>query len=230
MVVTIHQPEHLPWLGFCHKATLADVFVLLDVVQFRKNYFQNRNRILGPHGPMWVTVPVRLQGHTQKTIAEMEIHNAVPWARKWWGSLRHAYGHTPYFDAHARFFESVASRVWTHLADLNLAIIEYLFDALGIRCRLVRASTLPVAGARSTLLLDICARLGASVYLAGQHGRDYLDISIFEARGIAVRYHSFRHPTYPQGRGGPFVPNLSVIDLLFRCGPESGAILRGAAP
>jgi len=229
MVVTIHQPEHLPWLGFCHKATLADVLVLLDVVQFRKNYFQNRNRILGPNGPMWVTVPVLLRGHTRRTIAEMEIHNGVPWAQTWWRSLLHAYRRAPYFEAHAPFFESVAGRSWTRLADLNVAIIEYLFDALEIRCRLVRASSLPVAGARSELLLDICARLGASTYLAGQHGRDYLDESIFAARSIGVRHHAFTHPTYPQAPGAPFVSNLSVVDLLFRCGPKSGAILRGAA-
>jgi hypothetical protein len=229
VVVTIHQPEHLPWLGFCHKATLADVFVLLDVVQFRKNYFQNRNRILGPNGPMWLTVPVLLRGHTRKTIAEMEIHNGVPWSQKWWRSLRHAYGGAPYFDAHAAFFESVAARRWTRLADLNVALIEYLFDALQVRCRLVRASALSVAGARSELLLDICARLGASAYLAGQHGRDYLDESLFDARGIEVRYHAFAHPSYPQKHGGPFVSHLSVVDLLFQCGPNSSAILRGTA-
>jgi hypothetical protein len=46
LIVAIHQPEHLPWLGFFNKIDQADLFVLLDVVQFRKNYFQNRNRIL----------------------------------------------------------------------------------------------------------------------------------------------------------------------------------------
>ncbi len=51
MIVTIHQPEHMPWLGFCHKASQADVMVLLDVVQYRTNYFQHRNRIVGPNGP-----------------------------------------------------------------------------------------------------------------------------------------------------------------------------------
>ena len=228
MIVTIHQPEHLPWLGFCHKAAQADVLVLLDNVQYRKNYFQNRNRILSTSGPAWLTVPVLLRGHTERTIAQTEIHNGVPWARKWWLSLAHAYRAAPFFDAHAPFFEAVAAREWRLLADLNEAIIRYLFDALEIRCALMRASVLPVAGARSALLADICRQLGASTYLAGRHGRDYLDGALFERAGIAVRDHAFAHPTYSQGRGDAFVPNLSVVDLLFQCGPQSRAILTGA--
>lgn len=46
MVVAIHQPEHLPWLGFFNKMANADEFVILDNVQYRKRYFQNRNKIL----------------------------------------------------------------------------------------------------------------------------------------------------------------------------------------
>ena len=229
MIVTIHQPEHMPWLGFCHKATQADVLVLLDSVQFRKNYFQNRNRILSPAGPAWLTVPVLLRGHTERTIAETLVHDGIPWARKWWLSLYHAYRAAPFFAAHAPFFEDVAARPWQRLADLNETIIRYLFDALEIRCELLRASALPVAGARSALLLDICRHLGATTYLAGRHGRDYLDGALFEAAGIAVRDHAFEHPTYPQVRGDAFVPNLSVVDLLFQCGPQSRAILAGAS-
>ena len=45
MIVTVHQPEHLPWLGFFDKMRQADVFVLLDTTQFAKDDFQNRNRI-----------------------------------------------------------------------------------------------------------------------------------------------------------------------------------------
>jgi len=59
MIVTIHQPEHLPWLGLFDKIRRADLFVILDCVQFRKNYFQNRNRIRTESGWTWITVPVR---------------------------------------------------------------------------------------------------------------------------------------------------------------------------
>jgi hypothetical protein len=228
VVVTIHQPEHLPWLGFCHKAAQADLFVLLDVVQFRKNYFQNRNRILGPNGPMWVTVPVLLKGHTEKTIAEMEIHNGVPWAHKWWSSLEHSYGRQPHFRDYAAFFEGLTGQSWRYLADLNEAIIRFLLTSLEIGCPIVRASTLGVSGARSALLLDICRRVGAKTYLAGRHGRDYLDEALFADGGVAVRYHEFDHPVYDQG-SDTFVANLSSVDLLLRYGAESRQFVRSSA-
>lgn len=229
MVVTIHQPEHLPWFGFCHKAAQADVFVLLDNVQFRKNYFQNRNRILGPNGPLWITVPVLLKGHTKKTIREMEINNGVSWSEKWWKSLFYSYKSCKFFDEYAAFFESIPRRPWHYLAELNEAIIHYLFDALGLRCQILRASSLPVHGSRSALLRDICTYLGADVYLAGQYGRDYLDEALFQEKEIGVRYHAFTHPVYPQRDSREFVTNLSVVDLLFNCGPQSGEVIRSAA-
>jgi WbqC-like protein len=228
VIVTIHQPEHLPWLGFCDKAARADLLVLLDVVQFRKNYFQNRNRILGPNGPMWLTVPVLGKGHTASTIRDTEIHGDRRWAEKWWRSLDHAYRATPFFERHAPFLEEVSRRPWRYLADLNETLIHHLFDALDVSCKVIRASSLPVSGARSELLLDICRRTGAAEYLAGQHGRDYLDESIFAAAGIHVRYHEFAHPVYAQAGQDTFVSHLSCVDLLFRHGPESGERLRAA--
>ena len=226
MVVTIHQPEHLPWLGFCHKASQADLFVLLDNVQYRKNYFQNRNRILGVNGPMWVTVPVLSRGHTESTILDMRIDNTGPWLKKWWKSLYFTYKNAPFFEPDAAFFEDLSRRTWTSLVEFNVTILSHVLEAFEIRCPVVRASTLPVSGTRSDLLLDICRHVGATTYLAGQSGRDYLREDLFTAAGLAVRYHAFTHPVYPQGRNGAFVPFLSSVDLLWTCGPESARILR----
>lgn len=228
MIVTVHQPEHMPYLGFCHKASLADVLVLLDVVQYRKNYFQNRNRILGGNGPMWLTVPVHVPGHMDKVIGDMEIDHDQKWAPRWWKSLYFSYKNTPYFDEHAPFFSSLIEQPILRLADLNERIIRYLFEALGIGCRVVRASDLTVSGTRSALLAEICGQLGAGSYLAGQSGKDYLDESLFAARGIAVAHHEFHHPVYDQGRSD-FVPYLSVVDLLFRQGPASLGVITSAS-
>jgi hypothetical protein len=78
-VLAAHQPQYLPWLGFFDKLAQADVFVLLDTVQFKKNEWQNRNRIKGPTGPQWLTVPVRHR--FPQTIAEVEVPPDDPWSR-----------------------------------------------------------------------------------------------------------------------------------------------------
>ena len=58
MIVAIHQPQYLPWIGYFEKMDRTDAFVLLDTVQFKKNEWQNRNRIKTPEGWQWLTVPV----------------------------------------------------------------------------------------------------------------------------------------------------------------------------
>src|SRR5205823_11747690 len=89
MLVTIHQPEHLPWLGFIDKARQADLLVLLDDVQFRKNYFQNRNRVRAAGGPVWVTVPVLTKGNADQEIREVQINSegSPRWREKYWGTI-----------------------------------------------------------------------------------------------------------------------------------------------
>jgi len=226
-IVTIHQPEHLPWLGFFSKLDAADLMVSLDVVPFRKNYFQNRNRVLGPDGgACWLTVPVRLDGHLHGQIRTVPIAEDGRWRRKHLGTLEHRYRRHPYFGEVFDRIAPILEADWDGIADLNHALIDVLKDALGITTPIVRASDLDVAGSRSELLAAICQRVGAEVYLSGPSGRDYLDPAPFEAAGVRIAYHDYEHPVYQQRGSDGFVSHLSVLDLLFNCGPESMEILR----
>lgn len=223
MRVTIHQPEHLPWLGFFHKMAECDVYVLLDSVQFTKNNYQNRNRLIDPNGTVfWSSVPVRMAGHTGKRIADMEFDNTQPWQRKTWARIVSAYCRHPYFSALAPELEAIYMGSHPLLIDLNLALIEFFRRQLGIHVPMVRSSTLEVTGNRSALLLSICQNLGADTYLSGPSGREYLDTPLFEAGGVALEYHAFKHPTYV---APIFQPYLSTLDLLFNHGPASRGIL-----
>jgi len=223
MRLTIHQPEHLPWLGFFHKMADCDVYVLLDSVQFTKNNYQNRNRLIDQNGTVfWSTVPVRIAGHTNKRIVDMEFDTTQPWPRKTWARIAGAYRRHPYFNVLAPELESIFMGGHTRLVDLNLDLIEFFRRQLGICVPMVRSSTLDVEGNRSELLLSICKTLGADTYLSGPSGRDYLDTALFSAADIALDYHAFKHPTY----SAPiFQPYLSTLDLLFNHGPKSREIL-----
>jgi hypothetical protein len=228
MIVAIHQPEHLPWLGFFDKARLADTFVLLDHVQYRRRYFQNRNRVYGPTGAQWITVPVVVKGRYTQAIDEVEIDNAgnPQWAEQCWSRLLHAYAKSPYFAEYRDWFETLYATPWTRLVDFNLAIIRRLLDALGVDVTLVRSSELGVGGQKSDLMLEICRRLGGRAYLSGISGRDYLDRARFRDAGIELHFQEFHHPVYRQRRE-PFLPCMSAVDLLFNHGSASAQILRG---
>ena len=77
MHVTIHQPQFLPWLGYLDKIDQADLFIALDSVQFKKNEWQNRNRIRTADGCQWVTVPVL--HHFGQLVKDVRINQAVAW-------------------------------------------------------------------------------------------------------------------------------------------------------
>jgi len=221
VIVTIHQPEHLPWLGFIDKMRQADVFVLLDTTQFAKDDFQNRNRIKTRDGPTWLTVPVFKKGKSEQLIEDVEICNQRNWRNRCWSLIYQNYKDAPYFEDYAPFFEELYGRRWTELATLNEVIIEYLRDQFARGTELVKASDLDVyVTGPTTVNLTIAERVGANTYLSGRYGREYLDETAFADRGIEVRYQDFEHPVYPQLWGG-FVPRMSSIDLLFNCGKQS---------
>lgn len=224
MVLTAHQPLYLPWLGLFHKVAMSDAFCLFDATQYDDNDFQNRNRIKGPNGVMWLTVPVKAKDHHRLQITEIEIVEQDVWRRKHWKSLVWAYGKAPYFSRYADFFEETYRRSWRSLVELDIHLLTALFEILGLPKDFKRTSQLPCGGAKSEAILLMCRALNASVYVFGVKGREYADRAAFEAAGIGVAFQSYRHPVYPQ-QFGPFVPNLSVVDLLFNCGPNSLEIL-----
>lgn len=189
MRVTIHQPEHLPWIGYFDKMSKADVYVYLDNVQFRKNYFQNRNRI--PSG--WLTVPVTIKGHTKSTIKDIKINSATNWREKYWDKLKQCYEKTPYWNDHKDKLSRIISTKYDHLVELNYALIDLFRDCFAIRTPYAYASELGVSGESSKLLLDICKHFDATTYLSGPSGKDYLDTELFRSNGVGVDFHEFPH-------------------------------------
>jgi len=220
-VVAIHQPNYLPWIGFFHKLARADVFVSLDSVQFNPRSYTNRCQIRGPGGPLLLTVPVGREGRF-RPIDQVRIVDQDRWAEKHYLSFERNYRRAPYWAEHGRFLhELYVERRWERLADLNEAAIRYVMGYLGLRCQLVRASELGVEGQSTELLLKLTRAVDGTVYLSGPTGRQYIDEARFAEEGVGLVYHAFVHPTYPQHRAPPFVPNLSVFDLLLNLGPES---------
>ncbi len=223
MIITIHQPEHLPWLGFLNKASKADTFVILDSVQFEKNYFQNRNRIMGTNGVQWIGIPVSLSGHMNATIAETLISNVdKKWKEKYLRTIKMSYSKYPYFNEVYPLIEDCINMDTRYLCDINIEIIKRLFEKLDINCEIIKSSEIGVTGLKSDLILDICKKMKADSYIAGPSGRDYLKVEDFENNNIKVYYNDFNHPEYNQKRGDNFISHLSSIDLFMNSGFTEG--------
>ncbi len=224
MIVTIHQPEHLPWLGFFNKMGNADEMIILDNVQYRKRYFQNRNKILVNGVEKYISVPVKIDRYRDKTIAEMEIYTdkEVPWKSKYLKTIEYNYKRHPYFHTYFPFFEDLLGKNIVSLYEFNMQIINYFAKELKIDVKLRKASELTPLGSKSDLILDIAKRANADVYLSGPSGRDYMKLDKYAREKVEVWFNDFIHPTYEQKGGRKFVSHLSTLDMLMNVGSEQG--------
>jgi hypothetical protein len=228
MIIACQQPYFMPWPGFFAKALQADLMVLLDDVQFPLgSSWVSRNRIKTKDGQLWLSVPVLRKYRSYQKIRQVEIFNERGWGQKFSQRLAFAYHHAPYFEDHRPFFDTIFTKHWTRLVDLNLAILDYLRNELALQTPFQLSSELGVASTGSRLLVEICQKTKADVYLSSTSGRKYIDESIFRPAGIEVSYFAYHSPTYPQ-LWGPFLPNLSIVDLLFNCGPKSRQIIENS--
>jgi len=219
MRLAAHQPQYLPWLGFFDKMDRVDRFVLIDTVQYKKNEWQNRNRIRTAPGWQWLTVPVHYR--FPMTIREVEIDETGAWRRKHREALRIHHARCRYRDAVLPELDAIFDEPFPSLAALNLRVVRILARLLGVRTPLLLASDVPgLPEGADERLIALCRHFGASDYLAGQGGGAYMDPAAYAAAGVRVSFQSFRHPVYGQVYPG-FEANLSAIDLILNCGPGS---------
>lgn len=222
MIVAIHQPQYLPWLPYFDKADQADVFIHLDNVQFMRRGVQNRNAIKGAQGALWLTVPVSASRDT--LICDVRLAEN-PWRASHIRSIELHYRRAPYFA----LFEELRPLLeapWERLVDLNIAVTEWFFDQLGVRCRRVRASELGATGMKEDLMIALTRAVEGTIYLSGTGAAVYQQAENFTRVGIELRYQSYRGQPYPQlfPEAG-FVPDLSALDLLLNTGPGAREIL-----
>src|SRR6185503_8447932 len=203
MIVAVHQPHYMPWLGYLHRMAQADLFIVLDHVQFERRNYQNRTMIRMNGEPRWLTVPVEQRSQKER-IDEKLIDNAQHGTPRWWSSshfqtIRQAHRAAPFMSQYAPALRQVFDTRWTRLVELNAALLEFLRDAFAIRTRIVRSSELGVTGAKSELILNLCRAVRADALLVGLGGsRDYLDKAAFEREGVRLVQQQFNHPVYPQ--------------------------------
>lgn len=218
MIVSIHQPQYLPWLPYFLKIAESDVFILLDSVDFQKNGIQNRNQIKTAQGASWLTVPVKHQ--LGQKILDIEINNSVDWRKKHWNTIFQNYGKASSFKAYLSDLESLYSQEWNSLVEINIRILEMLLRWMKIPTKIVRSSQMNAKGKASELVLNLCLEAGATSYISGTGGKNYLDEDAFKSAGIIINYNSPALPSlYPQmhTKAG-FLNDLSALDILLNCG------------
>jgi hypothetical protein len=229
------QPTFLPWSGYFALIDAADVFIFLDDFQFQRRSWHHRNRIFAAPGrPAWITVPV---AHTHsETRASIDCIPPVldtGFRKTFLGMLHHGYARSEHLEevmpSVCRWLESD----WANLADLNISFIELTLGLLGIQTATLRSSELGSQGRRSARLAELLHRVGAKRYLAAAGSREYMtEDDVFPLADIVTYFQVYQPVDYPQLGADPFVPYLSVLDLLLQTGPGRalGVIRAGSRP
>ena len=223
--IAIMQPTYLPWIGYFDLIDYVDCFVFLDSVQFNKRSWQQRNRIKGAKGVIWLTVPVISKGRREQKIIEVEIDLTRQFQAKHLKTIANCYSKAPFFSQYIDELSAIFNKSHYWLAELNIELIQWFSKELGISTQTLRSSDLDVAGQKTELLVNICEALEADFYLSAEGSRDYIqENNLFEKKKIHLVYHDYKHPIYDQCYG-EFTPYLSTLDLLFNKGGESSLLL-----
>lgn len=221
-VVAIHQPNFLPWLGFFDKLARADVFVLLDDVQFPRTGAGtpvNRVKMMVASRPRWITAPIVRSGSATRQIRQVRIDDTQRWRTRMERTLRFNYARSPGFEVVFPLVRELLATPTTSLADFNEACIRRLAQALDLQTELVRSSSFDVSARGTMRLVALVDAVGGSTYLSGDGSESYLEGETFRRHGLEVVFQQFRHPEWPQ-RPPRTRAGLSIVDALMRCGLE----------
>jgi len=221
--VVVSQSMYFPWCGLLEQVRMGDVFVHYDDVQYARGFF-SRVQVKTEHGIKWLSVPLREQ-HRGQTIDECRIDNTTDWRRKHRDVLRQAYRNAPFLLEMLAVVDDVFAVDHESLGCLGRATILALTAAFGLaRPRFVHSADMNIGGCSSQRLRDITAALGGTVYLTGHGALNYLDHTIFEQRGIEVRYMDYTVGPWPQDHG-EFTPFVTALDALAHLGPAASTAL-----
>lgn len=227
--VVIHQPDFVPHLGFFDRFTKADLYVVLDHVQFvngSSRAWTHRDKVKTPQGEKWLTISTK-KAPRDTPINKIELSTSVDWRRKNIQLLESIYNEAEYFSEIMPEVKKLYLIECNSLSEFNIKSIEMLMDMLDVRVPFVLSSEMQLVSSKNELLISILEEVNASHYLSGTGARGYMDVEKFKAAGIEVIWQEYTHPVYPQLFGN-FIPQLSSLDLLFNCGiDKSREILKG---
>lgn len=222
-IVSIHQPNYIPWLGYFFKISQSDIFVFLDDVQYSNKGMHDFHYIKTPQGRFRLKIPVKANFGDQ--IIDVRLNNGINWRENHLKQIEVNYKKAQYFGSIFPDLESVYLGNDLSLSNLNSRLIKLISDKLGIRTKFVNSSDLNIKTSKEEKVIDIVSALDGTVYYSGTGAAAYQKDSDFTSRGIELRYSSFKPFKYPQF-WGEFESNVSVLDYLMHCGYDWENVLK----
>lgn len=222
-IVSAHQPAYLPWLGYFHKILLSDEFVVMDDVQYEKNSFINRNKILQNSNSVWLTIPVVTKEYKLKKIRDIKISNDK-WKRKHLMTVEQSYKKSRFYNEIMPLFETVLKQDSVYLTDYANDLLLAIVDYLEIDTKIIFANDLSLSSKKLDYVIELTQKVAGRIFVFGAQGKDYADEDILEKNNIAPYFQDYIHPVYEQNNQC-FEPYISIIDALFNNGKSTKEII-----
>jgi len=219
MILSGHQPNYWPYPGLIGKIMKSDKFIYVTKVQFEKKSWQKRNRIRTKDGWTYIQVPIITKGKYVQNICDVEIDNKMDWRQKHMRSISLVYGKAPYYKQYKDFIEDLYSKNWIYLSELDIYIMNFLIEELGIKTQIYYDKDFEFSGVKTDMLIDMCKQLDCDTYLSNIGSAAYVQVDEFVSNGKEHLYIDYKGTKYRQQYEG-FEPNLSILDMLLNCGKE----------
>jgi hypothetical protein len=219
--VAILQSNYIPWKGYFDIIAAVDEFILYCDVQFTKNDWRNRNLIKTAQGKKWLTIPVRVHSLHQN-IDEVTVVGRQ-WPASHWRIISDSYRAAPYFSHYKDVFEKLFLETDDHyLSKVNYRFLRAILKILRVTTKITWSKDYaPIPGRSTERVINLCRAAGATHYLSGPAGKDYIQPEQFAAAGIDLEYMDYAgYPEYPQ-LYAPFDHAVSIVDLILMCGPKA---------
>ena len=221
-IVSIHQPNFFPWLGYFNKIAKSNCFIFLDNVQYeRKNSgtWGNRVKFLIGGESKWITAPIQRNYKGTKKILNISFHESYPWRIKFHKSIILNYKNHLFFDKYIDFFEKLIFYESDNLSAFNINAIVELSKILKLKdIKFFKSSEFNLEKKSNELLIELVKKVDCDTYLSGGGDKDYLDESLFNKQNILVKKQNFTPLPYYQKSTEKFIPGLSIFDSIFNIG------------
>ena len=215
MIVSIHQPDYIPYIGYFYKIAQSDIFVFLDDVQFSNDNMHHWNKIKTPQGECRLKIPVEYSfGYN---INQVRTKDELKWKEKHLKTIEMNYSRAKYLNYVFPKFKDIIMSDYSTLSEMNININRFICEGFGLKTKFTLSSELETETSREERVIDICLALGGTTYLSGNGARTYQKTENFNKRGLELRYTDYKAINYDQ-LWNDFLPNMSVLDYVFNCG------------
>lgn len=221
--IIITQSNYIPWKGYFTTMRKATHIILYYYAQYTRRDWRNRNKIVTPSGPTWLSIPIDVKGKYLQKINEAKVKNN-DWCLDHWNKIVQNYKNAPCFKEYSQYFEDLYLEKFTeldYLSDVNRVMLLRCIELLGIEIEVLDSREFSIRGGKTGKLINICKDLEANEYFTGPAARGYMEEQMFPENGIKLTYYDLDgFPEYKQMWEG-FDHHVSILDMFFNLGSDT---------